>query len=198
MAFESLSRAAEEENQRDRDRYIAVYIGILAVILAICSMGGENAAKDATLKTIAATNTWSFFQAKNMRRHVLRMQADELEILKANQPDLPEAAKAAIDAKIASYKAQDAELTSDEKNGEGLDQLWKKGKALEAARDVALRQDPYFDYAQALLQIAIVLASIAIISGGTMLLGVSGLLGVLGTLLTLNGFTLAASIPLIG
>jgi hypothetical protein len=198
VAFESLSRAAEEENQRDRDRLIGVYIGILAVILAICSMGGGNAGKEATLKTVAATNTWSFFQAKNMRRHVLRMQADELEILKANQPDLPEAAKAAIDAKIASYKAQDAELTSDEKSGEGLDQLWEKGKALEVERDLALKRDPYFDYGEALLQIAIVLASIAIISGGTSLLAVSGGLGLAGALLTLNGFTLAVHIPFIG
>jgi hypothetical protein len=198
MAFEALGRGAEEENQRDRDRLIGVYIGILAVMLAICSMGGGNAAKDATLKTIAATNTWSFFQAKNMRRHVLKMQADELEILRANQPDLPEQAKAAIDGKIASYKEQEQQLTSDAASGEGLDELFAKGKRLEAERDVALRRDPYFDYGEALLQIAIVLASVAIISGGTTLLGVSGLLGAAGALFTLNGFTLAVSLPFLG
>jgi hypothetical protein len=198
MVFEALGREAEEANQRDRDRWIGVYIGILAVILAICSMGGGNAAKEATFKTIAATNTWAFFQAKNMRRHVLKMQADELEILKANQPDLPEQAKAAIDAKIATYKAQEGQLTTDTASGEGLDELFAKGKALEAERDLALRKDPYFDYAEALLQIAIVLAGVAIISGGTTLLGFSGLLAVAGTLLTVNGFTLAASLPYLG
>lgn len=57
MAFEALGRAAEEDNQRDRDRWIGVYIGILAVILAICSMGGDNAAKEATRNNIAATDT---------------------------------------------------------------------------------------------------------------------------------------------
>ena len=198
MAFESLGRAAEEANQRGRDRLIAVYIGILAVTLAVCSVGGGNAAKDATLKTIAATNTWSFFQAKNMRRHVLRMQVDELEILKSNQPELSETARAAIDARIASYKEQDKALTSDPASGEGLDELYARGKSLEAGRDIALRRDPYFDYAQALLQIAIVLASVAIISGGTTLLGVSGLLGAAGIVLMLNGFTLAATIPFLG
>lgn len=199
MAFKSLGRAAEEDNQRDRDRLIGVYIGILAVILAVCSMGGGNAAKDATLKTIAATNTWSFFQAKNMRRHVLIMQADELEILKTEQPQLSEQARAAIDAKIASYKSQEQQLTSDPASGEGLDELFRKGKTLEAERDLALRRDPYFDYAQALLQIAIVLASVAIISSGsTTLLAVSGVLGAAGTLLTLNGFSLAVSLPYLG
>ena len=48
---------------------------------------------------------------------------------------------------------------------EGLDELFVKGKALEAERDVALRKDPYFDWSQALLQIAIVLASVHLIIG---------------------------------
>ncbi len=51
-------------------------------------MGGGNASEDATLKNIEATNTWAFFQAKNMRRHVLRVQVDELELLKTTTPSL--------------------------------------------------------------------------------------------------------------
>src|ERR1044072_7100653 len=68
VVWDELGRDAEEANQRERDRWTGVYIGILAVILAICSMGGGNAAKDATLQNIEAANTWSFFQAKNLRR----------------------------------------------------------------------------------------------------------------------------------
>ena len=82
MVWDELGRAADEANQRDRDRWIGVYIGVLAVILAICSMGGGNAAKDATLKNIEATNTWAFFQAKNLRRQALRLQVEQLEIMR--------------------------------------------------------------------------------------------------------------------
>ncbi len=81
---------------------------------------------------------------------------------------------------------------------EGLDELFQRGKALEATRDIAMRQDPYFDYAQALLQIAIVLASVAIITKGTAILIASGLVGLAGTLLMLNGFTLAVAVPGLG
>ncbi len=158
-----------ERTSVERDRWTGVYIGILAVILAICSMGGGNAAKDATLKNIEAANTWSFFQAKNLRRQALRLRVDELETLRDTNPSIPEATKAAIEGKIAAYKAEDQTLTSNEKTGEGLDQLWTRGKSLEAERDRAMQEDPYFDYAEAFLQIAIVLASIAIISGGTAL-----------------------------
>jgi hypothetical protein len=198
MAWDELGRMAEEDNQRDRDRWIGVYIGVLAVILAVCSMGGENAAKEATLKNIEAANTWAFFQAKNMRRQLLRVQVDDFEMLLASTPDISANAKSAIEAKIVAYKEQDHKLTTDPEKREGLDELWAKGKELEAERDTAMRQDPYFDYAQAFLQIAIVLASVAIISGGSALLMVSGVLGLLGILLTINGFTLWFAVPFLG
>lgn len=198
MVWDELGREADDANQRDRDRLIGVYIAVLAVILAICAMGGGNAAKEATLKNIEATNTWGFFQAKNMRRHVLRVQTDELELLKATTPALPDAARAAIDAKIAAYRAQDKELTTEPATGEGLDELFVRGKALEAERDRAMRKDPYFDYGEALLQIAIVLGGVAIISGGSAVLVASFIMAALGTLMTLNGFTLLVPLPFLG
>jgi hypothetical protein len=198
MTWDDVGRTSEVESGRDRDRWIGVYIGVLAVILAVCGMGGSYAAKEATLKNIEASNTWSFFQAKNIRRHVLRVQNDELELLVATQPAMPDSTKAAIVAKIAQYKDQIQNLTSEPKTGEGLDELLKKGKLLESERDLAMRRDPYFDYAQAFLQIAIVLASVSIVSGGSFLLAGSGVLGALGTLLTLNGYTLAVVVPGVG
>jgi Domain of unknown function (DUF4337) len=158
----------------------------------LSSMGGDNAASDASNRNIEASNTWAFFQAKNMRRHVLRVQTDEMELKLLAEPNMPEAAKTAIAAKIASYKEQDQKLTSDVATKEGLDQLWEKAKALEKERDHALKRGPSFDTASACLQIAIVLASVAIISGGSALalLAFSALLGLTGALFTLNGFTL--------
>jgi hypothetical protein len=203
MVWDELTRDAESENDRDRDRWIGVYIGVLAVLLAICSMGGGNATKDATLKNIEASNTWAFFQAKNMRRHVLRVQTEDLLLRLKVQHDLTPDGRAAIESKISDYKQQDEVLTSGDpakpvELREGLDQLFEKGKRLEAERDVAMRRDPYFDYGEALLQIAIILASIALITRGSFLLSVSGALAVVGTLLTLNGFTLAVAVPGLG
>ena len=198
MVWDELGREADEDNQRDRDRWIGVYIGVLAVILAICSMGGGNAAKDATLKNIEASNTWAFFQAKNLRRQATRLQVEQLEILRDSDINLTDAAKTVIATKIAEHKAEDAKLTSDPVKNEGLDELWTRGKTLEAARDVAMRKDPYFDYGEAFLQIAIVLGGIAIISGGSMLLATSAVMAVIGGFMTFNGFTLLLTIPFIG
>jgi hypothetical protein len=191
----ALDELGDSKNLSRRDKYIGVYIGVLAVILAICSMGGGNAAKDATLKNIQASNTWAFFQAKNARRQALRLQSDDLEMRLAVEPNLSEDVRQKISARIADYKAQDAKLTSDKEHMEGLDELWEKGKSLEKDRDIALTRDPYFDYGEALLQIAIVLASVSIISGGNFLLVVSMALGTLGLISTIGGFTLAFPMP---
>ena len=180
-----------------RNKWVGVYIGILAVLLAICAVGGENAAKDATRTNIEASNTWAFFQAKNLRRHNLRVTIDELEI-RLTEPGLSPATREAITKKIAEYKATVQRLTSEPDKQEGLDELFVKGKALEAERDIALRKDPYFDWSQALLQIAIVLASVHLIIGNMPLLAMSGGLAALGILLMLNGFTFITSLPLLG
>lgn len=197
MAIDDVASATDGKS-RQRDRWIGVYIGALAVILAICAMGGDNAAKNATLKNIEASNIWSFFQAKNLRRQLVRTHNDDLEILLETTPTLTADQMKKIADKIASNKAYDAKLTTDPQSNEGLDELFKRGKELEAARDQAMAQDPYFDYGQACLQIAIVLASIAIISGGSLLLALSGLLGALGVAMTLNGFTMLIHLPGLG
>lgn len=193
MALEEL--AGERENMKSRDKLIGVYVGLLAVVLAICSLGGSNAQQDALQQNIAASNDWAFFQAKNARRQALRLHTENFETMLLTAPSMPADVKKSIEAKIADYKAQDKLLTSDPKSGEGLDELFTKGKALEADRDQALKQGPYFDYGQALLQIAIVLASVALISGGNMLLYGSFVLGAFGLALTVGGFTLAFPLP---
>jgi Domain of unknown function (DUF4337) len=197
MAWDDLGRQANEENKRDRDRYISVWIGVLAVMLAVCGMGGSNATKDATLKNIEAANLWGFFQSKNLRREMYRIEGEQLEFQIAANPQLPEAARSAIADKVKSLKQKVDELTSDPKSNEGLDQLFKHGKTLEAERDAAMKRDPYFDYGTAFLQIAIVLASVAIISSGSILLIASGAIGLAGALMTLNGFTQWVTIPFI-
>ena len=134
-----------------------VYIGILAVVLAVCSLGGSNADQDATQQSIAASNAWAFFQAKNDRRQALRLHADEFEVMLKATPAMPD------DVKIADYKTQDKKLSGDAERGEGLNELFAKGRRLEVQRDEARGAGP--TSSQALLQIAIVLASVAIICG---------------------------------
>ena len=182
----------------ERNKWIGVYIGVLAVLLAICGVGGANATKDATRANIEASNTWAFFQAKNIRRNSTNLAADQLELLLAALPQMPAPARQAFEDKIKNYRDTIQRLSTEPDKKEGLDELSAKAKTLEAERDVALRKDPYFDWSQAFLQIAIVLASVYLIVGTLSLLGLSASLGALGVLLMLNGFTLLVPLPFLG
>jgi hypothetical protein len=180
------------------NKWVGVYIGVLAVLLAICNVGGANAAKDATRANIEASNTWAFFQAKNLRRTAYSVAADDLEVTLAAQPGLTGAGRKAMEDKIKVHRSEAARMKSEPKAGDGMDELFRKAKALETERDIALRKDPYFDWSQAVIQIAIVLASVHLIIGNLLLLGLSGSLAGLGILLMLNGYTLALALPLLG
>ena len=196
----SLDEVAERAaNDKDaRSKWVAVFIGVLAVLLAICNVGGANATKDAMHANIAASDMWAFYQAKNIRRTATLLALGELELMLEAQPGMPDEAKRRFEARIGEHRAEAQRLTSDPKSKEGRDELLVRAKALEVDRDIALRKDPYFDWSQAFLQIAIVLASVHLIIGNMWLLGLSGGLGGLGVLLMLNGFTLALKLPFVG
>jgi hypothetical protein len=178
------------------DKKVAVYIALLAVLLSICSVGGGNSTKDSTRLNILASDTWAYYQAKNMRQTTYRVAADNLE-LRLGDPGLADAQRKQVEQKLAAYHVEIDRLESDSKWGEGKKELVAKAKGFEKERDAALRQDPYFDYAAAFLQIAVVLASASVVLKNRSLLIGSGCLSVLGTLLMLNGFTLTVSIPFV-
>jgi uncharacterized protein DUF4337 len=185
-----------KSDKEELNKWVGVYIGVLAVLLAICNVGGANATKDATRANIEASNSWAFYQAKTIRRTSYLLAAGELELQLTTQPGLGEAARKAVEDKIKSYRAEADRLKKDPEDG--TDKLLSRARSLEVDRDIALRRDPYFDWSQALLQIAIVLASVHLIIGNFLLLGLSGGLAGLGILLMINGYTLLVSLPFLG
>src|SRR6476619_946757 len=189
MSLEELSEKAIGKDERNK--WVAVFIAVMAVLLAICNVGGANATKDATHANIELSDIWVIYQAKMTRRTSTLLSISELELMLAAQPGMPEEAKKKFADKIAEYRAEAERLRSNPKTGDGTYELYVKAKQLEANRDVALRKAPYFDRSQVLLQIAIVLASVYLIVGSIWLLALSGGLAGLGLLLMLNGFTLA-------
>ena len=195
-------KADEAADMMDKDREsdtfkqrAAVVIAFCAMVLAICGLGGSNAGKEAVNNNVLASNFFSFYQAKNARQIALELAADEIELGWLNDPALPDAAKQAMRAKLAAYKATIARYESEPSTNEGKKELMARARDHEKKRDHALKQDPYFDYAEALLQIAIVLISVSIISSVGWLAFLGGAVGAAGVLLTVNGFYLLVEIP---
>ena len=196
-AAEQIVEARESADEKFKSR-AALIIAFMAMLLAITSLGGGNAAEDMANNNIHASDTWAFYQAKSIRQTSLRVAADSLEAdLRAN-PNMPADARAYIGKKVEEYRSTaeryedepDKNAPGDPLKGEGRRQLTARAKDFEAQRDRAQKQDPNFDFSEALFQIAIVLASVAILAGSRMILRVSLAAGAAATLLILNGYFL--------
>ena len=191
-------RAEAEQAEKFRNR-AALLIAFLAAMLAIGGLGGGNATDDMIFNNIRASDTWAFYQAKNMRQTLFEVAADtlEAEIAATGAPTPAQAARLAeYRATIARYESEpDPEAPSDPTRGEGKRQLRAQAEGFEAARERASEQDGNFDMAEVLLQLALVLGSVAILALNRPILILSALLGVAGALLTANGFLLLVPLP---
>ncbi len=199
MKADEAAEMMDKEKEEDLfKRRAAIAIAICAMLLAITGLGGQNATKEALNENIQASNAFNFFQAKNMRQTAYIIAASEIETAWANNPALATEAKSALQAKVEEYKKTIARYESEPETQEGKKELLARARDHEQKRDHALAQDPYFDYAEALLQIAIVLISVSIVAEQVWLSFIGGGLGVIGTLLMLNGFLLLVRIPWLG
>ena len=180
----------EEGGDAGFRRWAAIYLGVVAMLLAISSLGGGKATKEMLALNIRVSDTYAFAQAKYLRETAYELAADQLEAELAALPAIPDTAKAAITATIDKYRKQAARFASDPSTHEGRKELLAKAKELEAERDHAEAQDPNFQFAAALFQIAIVLGSVSIVASSRALIGLSAILTTAAVLLTINGFFL--------
>lgn len=198
--------AVKGKSRDDRFRArAALTIAIMAMLLAITSLGGGNVAEDIMSNNIQASNRWAFYQAKNDRQTANKIAADELETqILLNQNALTPTVRESLEKKIQQYKETaaryDDEPSKEEPNnfmkGDGKKQLAAQARYFEEQRDVAMKRDTNFDFAEALFQIAIVLASVAILSFSRMILKLSIVVGSVAALLLLNGYFLFFTLPL--
>ena len=199
MKAEDAAEMMDQEKQNDRFKQrAAVSIAILAMFLAITGLGGANAGKEATNNNIYAANQYAFYQAKNIRQTDYNLAADAIELAFLQDGSLNAEARATLKAKAEAYRKTAARYESEPETQEGKKELMVRAKEYESKRDYALKQDPYFDYAEALLQIAIVLISVSIVATLPWLAILGGIVGATGSLLMVNGYTLAVEIPFLG
>ena len=191
MAEVELPNPEELEERRDKtfSRRVALTTAVYAVVLAIASLGGSNAMKEMLLAQQEASNQWAYYQSKVIREHLNRGNKLVLEAQLAEPSTLKGAERAKFEELARKFADEEKRMNADKK------EIEPKAKAAESERDRNQAKDPYFDYAEVLLQISIVCASIAILSASRPMFWFSSVLAALGVLLTINGFTLLVRIP---
>jgi hypothetical protein len=137
-------------------RRIAMLIAVLAAALALAEMGEKGAQNAYLTHHVALSDDWAFYQAKAARAAIWASEAGILA-------NLPNAREPGPQAEIAQAKANEARM-HDEPGGDGMKQLSDRAEAQKAARDEAFHHYHNYELVVGALQIAIVLASVAVVT----------------------------------
>jgi hypothetical protein len=167
---------------------VALITAIYAVVLAIAGLGGKYAMKEMLLSQQQASDQWAYYQAKVVREHLNRANKILIEGQLAEPTNLKGAERAKFEKLAARFADEEKRMAGDKK------EIEKVAHKLEHERDLYRTKDPYFDYAEVLLQISIVCSSVAILAGSRPMVAISGVLAVAGALMTINGFLLVVRI----
>ncbi len=192
---EAIEKAEEGEHGEGFNRRIALVIAILALFLSFSETLGNGAQTETVIKNIEASDLWAFFQAKDIRRTVVTVAADQTALLAAGLSD--PAAKEAIDKQVETWRKTAERYESDPKAGNGRKELEEHAKDAEAERDLATAKYHHYELASAAFQVGIVLASAAVITGMVGLAWFAGGLGVVGAVLLALGIFAPHAVPFI-
>lgn len=143
---------------------VAASIGSLETIETAATIGAKN---DAVLLQDKATDIWSFYQAKSIKKNMYQIAA------------------------AAGGASADEFTKQAQHNGDDAQELQRQGKALEEQRDAKLEESERHEHrhevltiAVTMLQISIAIATIAIIRRGArwpwyaaLALGIAGAIG---------------------
>jgi NAD dependent epimerase/dehydratase family enzyme len=129
---------------------VSFSISVLAVLVALATVLSHRAHTEAVLQQARATDEWNLYQAKKIRQSNIATTSDLLTILAPTNP--------AAAAKLNEYKEHTAKWDDDLKEED------EKARDLEADVVTAEHHASRYDSAEALLQIAVVLSSVTLLT----------------------------------
>jgi hypothetical protein len=132
-------------------RPVAFTMSILAVLVAVTTVLGHRAETRAVLKRAEASDTWNEYQAKKNRAYDTYLSTEVLSVLTLADKD-----RGAKDVKDwAGHQEKWAEDFNEEK---------KEAQGLEKEVELAENKAKFFDLAETLLEIGLVVSSVTLLT----------------------------------
>src|SRR3569833_2244747 len=159
----TLDEATESENKK-----VALLIAVQALFLALSEAVAKKAEHHSTEKNIESSDLYNFYQAKKARSTIVETAAKAFAAFAPAIAD--EKARQGVETQIGAWKAAAAKFENDPKKPEdSLEKIQDRAHEASEARELWNKRLEHFEFASGALQIAIVLASAAIISAVTAL-----------------------------
>jgi hypothetical protein len=131
---------------------VTLTMAVLAVLVATISLLGHRSSTEEVILQNKVTDQWSYYQAKNIRRHNDELIAGLAGVV------------ASKDAEAAA-KFQEKIRAEAERYGDDKKEAETKARELEQEFGLAHRKTDRFDLGEVFLEIALVITSITLLSG---------------------------------
>lgn len=144
----------QEQHEKAREsslRVVSFTMSVLAVLVAVVTVLGHRTHTDAMLQQARASDQWNLYQAKKIRQYNTQLTVDMLAAL-------PVRDQAATAKATAAYKAHLDKWRSD------LDAEQAKAREYEEDVHKLERHATRFDISEVLLEIALVITSITLLT----------------------------------
>jgi len=153
---------------------VAVTLSILAVLVAIATLLGHRASTEELILQTKASDQWALFQAKNIRLHEMQGVADMLGTLTPVEKEKAEALREKYLSETERYTKEKEEVS-------------EQATELEKERDLAGRREDRYDAGEVILEIALIVCSLTLLTRKR-LFWISGItLGLVGLVVTVSG-----------
>jgi len=174
------------EEHKDRWlNYLATITVLLALGATLSTLRVGSYSNRSILRQTQASNQWAYFQAKSIKGYLYELQKEKLEMdLKQIGVTAPQDVLRDYEKKIESY-AKKLKTYEEEKAA-----IQQEARSLEGQRDIAVLHSQAFGVAVILLQLAILLSSIAALMKKKMVWRLALILGAVGAVYFANGFYL--------
>jgi len=164
-----------EQGAEKRLTYVSLAIAIFAVLVAMVTVLSHRAHTQAVLEQTRAADQWNEYQSRKLRVQQTQIASDLLSLM-------PSSDAAAAQAKLTTYRTEITKWKAE------LDQAMEKAHEQEAEVERAEHRAARFDLGEAMLQIAVVLASITLLTRQHRYVVAAGLLAVVGVVISLSAF----------
>ena len=147
-----LQENAEHGRENPSLAPISVTMAILAVFVAVVSLMGHRSHTEELMTQNQATDQWSYYQAVNIRRHNYEMGIDLLALVEFKDKAQAEKVHEGYQKNAERYQKEQAEIQD-------------KAKEFEGESAHAQRKADRFDLGEVFLEVALVISSLALLSG---------------------------------
>ncbi len=154
---------------------VAITISILAVLVAMATLMGHRSSIEVVLLQTQASDQWAFYQAKNIRLHEMQGVVDMLGVLTPGEKEKAEVLREKYKKEIERYEKD-------------KDQISEKAKEFENERAVVSRREDRFDAGEVILEIALIICSLTLLTKGKAFWYSGIAIGVAGFFVGISGF----------